>query len=417
MLSASLHARGPLVGPFNYHPIRPNTPVLPYGAAASIATFIDPSVQITNGKSIAINVKTYIAPYARLTATNGFIKIGQNSVIGDNAVLVANPSRSRGTPGIEIGNGVVVGPGALIRGPSTIGAVGTAAKPTSIGANAIIDGATIQPGAIVGALARVGPGVTLPSGFRVLPGANVTTDAEASNPALGKVVPVTTSEITSIQQELADGAELAGGYSTLYQGDSATGISPSAVSKGVFNGSLAPVEGVGPEPGSPTVSFEPSKRSPTFPSPRGFATQAQFYQFRGRIIGNVNFASRVNQVAHHLGRGNSIRADEGQPIKIGSIAQLGNNVTITAPLSGSVTIGQNFRTGNNAVLLGGPTTPAKLGDNVTLGTSSVVARSTLGSNVTIGSRAYVADSTIAAGSTIPDNAIIIKNVLVGMVGA
>ena len=35
----------------------------------------------------------------------------------------------------------------------------------SIGAKGVIDGATIEPGAIVSPLARVGPGVTVPAGL------------------------------------------------------------------------------------------------------------------------------------------------------------------------------------------------------------------------------------------------------------
>jgi carbonic anhydrase/acetyltransferase-like protein (isoleucine patch superfamily) len=396
-----------LAGPFNFHPIRPNTPVLPYGAASTVATFIDTTAQIKSGKTIVVNAKTYIAPYARLDGTGGFLKIGQNSAIQDSAVLVANPNHVRGNPGIVIGNGVVVGNGARVLGNSTIGAFGAEARPTAIGANAVIDGAVIQAGAIVGPLARVGPGVTVPSGFRVLPGANVTTDAQASNPALGKVVAVTQADTGEIQRQLSQNAARAGGYATLYQGDPATGNSPGGVGKGVYNGSLAPVEGASPEPGT-------AGRSPTFPSPRGHATPARITRLRGRIIGNVNFASRVQAVAHALGRGDSIRADEGQPINIGLNPRFGDNVSITTPLSGGVTIGRNFVAGNHSVVLGGP---AKFGDDVTLGDSAVVSRSILGNNVTIGASAYVAQSNIPDGVTIPNNAIIINNVRVGMVGA
>ena len=87
----------------------------------------------------------------------------------------------------------------------------------SIGANAEIDGATIEPGAIVSPLARVGPDVTVPTGYRVLPGANVSTDAEASNPALGMVVPVTASDIATVEKTLSENESLAAGYITLYQ--------------------------------------------------------------------------------------------------------------------------------------------------------------------------------------------------------
>ena len=48
-----------------------------------------------------------------------------------------------------------------------------------------------------------GPGVTVPSGFRVLPGANVTTNEEASKPALGMVVPVTSSDISTIKSTIS----------------------------------------------------------------------------------------------------------------------------------------------------------------------------------------------------------------------
>ena len=88
-----------------------------------------------------------------------------------------------------IGNSVVIGFGARVTGPSTIGSYADGSKPVSIGANALDRRATIQPGAIVSPLARVGPGVTVPGGYMVLPGANVTTNAQASDPTLGMVVP------------------------------------------------------------------------------------------------------------------------------------------------------------------------------------------------------------------------------------
>ena len=73
---------------------------------------------------------------------------------------------------------------------------------------------------------------------------------------------------------------------------------------------------------------------------------------------------RTWQVAFHLGRANSIRADEGQPITIGSIGHTGLHVTINSPLGGTLTIGQDFHAGTGAVILGGPGVNAKLGDNV-----------------------------------------------------
>ena len=198
---------------------RPNTPVLPFGAATKTATFIDTTARIHRGAHVIVGQQTYIAPFVGLDATSGIIRIGNNDDIRDNATIISNPSRSRMNPtSVFIGDSVVVGYGATILGPSSIGAFGSAAKGTKIGANALIDGATIEPGAIVGVLARVGPGVTVPSGFKVLPGMNVTTNAQASDPALGMVVKVSAAEAKNIKNELSNSAELAAGYTTLYQG-------------------------------------------------------------------------------------------------------------------------------------------------------------------------------------------------------
>ncbi|MGC8644197.1 MAG: hypothetical protein ACP5XB_30425, partial [Isosphaeraceae bacterium] len=217
-----------LHNPVGYPAVRPNTPVLPYGAPSKQSTFIDPSARIINGYAVIVSSPGLIAPYSTLNAHGGIIKIGTGSDIMDNATIVANPLHPHTAPAPEvlIGDQVWVGYGATILGPSTIGAYGSSVKPTEIGPGAVIDNATIEPGAIVGALARVGPGVTVKSGYRVLPGKNVTTNAEASSPALGMVVAVTNSDINSLNNLLAANLTLAQGYNTLYQGQSATGSSP-----------------------------------------------------------------------------------------------------------------------------------------------------------------------------------------------
>ena len=151
-------------------PIRPNTPVLPYGIASKLATFIDPTSQINNGYAVIVGSPDFIAPYASLNAHGGIIKIGDDSDILDNASIVANPLHPHTAPApqVLIGNGVLVLYGAKIIGPSTVGAYGSSAAPTEIGPGAVIDQANVEPGAIVSALARVGPGVTVPSGYVVL---------------------------------------------------------------------------------------------------------------------------------------------------------------------------------------------------------------------------------------------------------
>src|SRR5271157_5880366 len=256
--------------PVGYPAVRPNTPVLPFGTAAKLATYIDPTAHIINGYAVIVGAPSFIAPYATLNAHGGIIKIGSGTVILDNSAIVANPLHPHTAPApqVSIGDHVLVLYGAQILGPSTIGAYGSAVMPTEIGPGALIDQANIEPGAIVSALARVGPGVTVPSRYLVLPGKNVTTNAEASDPALGMVRPVTSSDLTDISSKLTANQSLATGYNTLFQGQSATGADgfvPSTVT-GVYNGNLATIEGASAEPGSATAStaFLPPGASPKF---------------------------------------------------------------------------------------------------------------------------------------------------------
>lgn len=402
--------------------VRPNTPVLPFGAATKTATFIDPSVRIVNGNHIIIGTKTYLAPFAHLSAKTGFIKIGTNSAVLDNVIINSNPSNARRpTTDVIIGDSVQIDYGAMVFGSALIGAFGSEAKPTEIGPNAVINGATVQPGAVVGALAYVGPGVVIPAGYFVLPGASITTQAEATDPAFGKVektVPATI--LSNLKSSLTLNADLAAGYTNLYQGNSSTGVNPGSAtataSAGPFNGFLPNVEGASPEPGSSFVPGEPSTRvGPSFPSPTHGAVQGLLFNFRARVIGQVVFGQVAKVVNSVLGGANSIRADEGQPITIGSITQTGNNVTITSPLSGNLTIGQNFVAGNGAVILGGPTVKAVIGDNVNIGAGAVVSQSSIGSGASIGAGSYISNSTVAAGTVIPAGTILIDNVVKGTV--
>ena len=345
-------------------PIRPNTPVLPLESPYATATFIDPSVHIVSGKRQAIGQKDYIAPNVTLDSSKGVILIGSSSTIQDDAKLIANPGkRLSALTGIFVGDNVVIGGGAVVRGPAAIGAKGGAA--TSIGANALIDGAIIAPGAFVGALARVGPGVYVPAGYRVLPGASVTNDAQASDPSLGKVVKLTSSDTLSATatKVIADSVALASGYATLYQGNSAAGGAatagpvPSAVSAAgstIFFGELNNVLGASSEPGSSRgAAFEPASGTPTFLTGNGTLQPIAInlsYRLPARVIGAVSFPNQsatsfasslvgVGKVFNKsepsvASNGVTIRADEGQPFKIGSVSSLGRGVSIHSPGGG-----------------------------------------------------------------------------------
>jgi len=406
-----------LTNPVGYRAVAPNMPIMPFVTPSKKATFIDPTVKIQNGNSVVIGYQNFIGPYADLDGRGGAIKIGNGSDVLDNASIAASPGHGAHAPEVLIGNQVVIGFGAKVIGPSTIGASDSTSKPTSIGANAVIDGATIEPGAIVSPLARVGPGVTVPTGFRVLPGANVTTDAQASNPKLGMVVPVTASDVTTIKSTLSENESLATGYAQLYQGSSATGASPGAnpTLGGINNGNLAAIRGANLDPGPSSASFETSKSGPQFLTPHQGSIGTVLANFPARITGKVEINMRAHQAALHLGRANAIRADQGQPIVIGSIARTGLHVTINSPLGGTLTIGKDFRTGSNVVILSGPGVNAMLGDDVDIGSGAVVVQTSLGSHSSVGKGAYLLNSTFPANTIIPANAIYINNKFEGSV--
>ncbi len=400
--------------------IRPNTPVMPYGVSAKQGTFIDPSVCITNGHAVIVSQNGFIGPYAKLNAAGGIIKIGGYSVILDNASITANPTNAHGKPAPEIliGEQVEISYGATVTGPAVIGGYKSATRPTYVGPGAVIDGATIAPGAFVSALARVGPGVTVPAGMKVLPGANVTTDAEASDPALGKVTPVTAADQADLVKTLNANYSLGIGYITLYQGQSATGASPGTTTSGVFNGNLAAVTGSSQQPGSPTAStaYLPPGAGPKYPAPHRGLVQGLLPSFTSRVTGGARFNQRAMNVQAALGRRNAIRADQGQPISVGSIAGTGYGVTINSPEGGSLTIGHRFAAAGGAVILGGTSAkPSVIGDDVSIGAGAVVDRSSLGSGTTVGALAYVQNSTFPAGTNIPAGAVYINNVHVGQV--
>lgn len=401
--------------PKGFPAVRPNTPVLPYGTTAKQATFIDPSARVANGYAVIVSTGSFLGPYSAFDARAGIIKIGGGTAILDNASIIANPTRSnaRPVPEVLIGNQVQIGYGATVLGPATIGGYGAATKPVSIGPGAIIDGATIEPGAFVSALARVGPGVTVPDGMKILPGANVATTAEATDPTLGKATPVTADDVAELSRTLPANLELGAGYVTLYQGQSQTGPSPGA--PGVFNGDLSQITGSSSRPGA-TATHLPPGTAPKYPSPRRGLVQGRFPAFPARVTGGAQFEQRARDVVESVGRGNSFRADQGQPITVGSISATGAGVTINSPLGGKLAIGQRFAADAGAVILGGADqTTTTLGDDVTIGAGAVVAGSSLGAGSTVGELAYLLNSTFPDGTYIPSRAIYIDNILVGYV--
>ena len=398
-------------GSLGYQLARPNAPVAPF-AATSKPTFVDPSVAIIKGKNIAIGQSDYVAPNTILDASNGYLLIGTGSSIGSAANVQANPTKSTNGFGLIIGDSVLVGAGATLIGPGVIGA--SKGSAVQIGANAVIDQATIQPGAEVGALARVEPGIVIKTGFAVLPGADVTTQAEAQDPTLGKVVKITVPD-SKVTARLTDTTALATGYTGLYQGQSATGPNAGTTSATVFNGSLAPVKGSSPAPGTlagTTFSAgSPKFLAPAnrFINPRGYTNP--FYTFR--LIGAVTFPkSDPFTVEQHVGKHTTIRADIDQPISIGAIGQIGEFVSIHGDRGSKITIGDNLDAGNHVVITGEGAVATSIGNDVSIGDESVVNSSTIGNGAQIGANVYIANSTIAPGQIVPAGSIIVNSKVV-----
>ena len=367
--------------------MQPNKPVMPFATPSKKATFIDPTVSIKNGNTVVIGFKNFIGPYVNLDGRRRRDQDRQHAPTSSTTRRSSpTPVCRHQTPEVLIGDQVVIGFGAKVDGPERDRRLtDSASKPTSIGANALIDGATIEPGAIVSPLARVGPGVTVPPGFRVLPGANVTTDAEASNPTLGHgragdVVRRRDDQVDAFGKRVA-GGRLRHALPGQLGHRCESGRQPD-LSAGSTTATWPRFVGPTCNPARRRLRSSRPRAGPEFLSPRQGLVGVQLSQFPGPDHRQESIIDmRAWQAAHHLGRANAIRADQGQPITIGSIAKTGRHVTINSPLGGTLTIGQNLRTGLER---GDPQRPgvnAKIGDNVKIESGAVVVQTSIGSQL------------------------------------
>ncbi len=356
--------------------VHPNTPVMPFATPTKKASFIDPTVTIENGNSVVISFQSYVAPYATLDGRNGgAIKIGDGSDVLDSARLVANPGHA--VPGAPVAGRQqcvdrIRGEGP---GPQHDRLVLGFGGAHGVGARAVIDDATIEPGAIVSPLARVGPGVTVPSGYRVLPGMDVTTDAEASNPKLGMVVPVTSSDLSALKLRSPTAWDWPRATPTSTRAARPRGPTPAATrrSAGVYNGYLPNVEGASLSPG-PSYVGGTKKEGPEFLTPKQGLIGSLLYQLprpRHRPGGSSpgNAPGRWPSTSAGPTRSAPMKASRSPSARSRTPA-------CTSPSArrsgGTLTIGQDFRAGNDAVILGGPAAKAKIGDDVSIGAGAVV---------------------------------------------
>jgi carbonic anhydrase/acetyltransferase-like protein (isoleucine patch superfamily) len=348
-------------------------------------TFIDPTTVIRGVRRVTIGSQDYVGPFVSLTAMNGgIISMGNGSNVADNVAITAIGQRAS----VTIGDQVIVAHNATVKGPAAIGAPGGA--PTFVGFNAIIDGATVEAGAMVSGLAKVAPGIVIHTGFNVLPGMYIQTQAQADDTSLGKVVPVTLADILSLYNVLHVNQILAAGYAKQ------TVLSPKSV------------RGVGPSPPLP-----PSQPGPSTPVLAGVPTTAP--AFRDRIIGDAWMTNSLRQLDRIMGRDDSIRADEASPFFIGKIARMANRVTIHGLESTNLVSGRGDTFGFHSVIHGGSDSGTDLeattvlGSGVRIGAWDTIFRSQIGNNCVIRPYAYIEASQLAPGTVVPRGAIIIDN--------
>ena len=385
-------------------------------AAADGATFVDPTASLGTRANINLGQQVYIGPFANLHSGSmdprRAVTVGNESNVQDNATLEAEIAA------VTLGEQVIIAHGATVRGArilvpqitvgtskvfaAQIGVTGScpngAAKcPSFVSFNALVDGGIVQKDAMVGALARVGPGVIIPSGYKVLPGKNIATPIQA-NPSNGKIVPVTEADREFMRGVVEVNTCFASSYTQLATEDSNN------------------VLGINYDPGH--CDFNSTRQLPTLGSTH---TPTRDTSFRNRIIGDVRMSNTLSDLNAIMGVHISLRADEGEPFEVGTISSMADGVVFHALEHTHIHLGNDANYGVRSIIHGGPTSFAGFidttvtGEHFTIGAQSVFFRSRAGDNCKVGFKSLVQESDLPAGTTIGDRKVIIGGVEVGVV--
>jgi carbonic anhydrase/acetyltransferase-like protein (isoleucine patch superfamily) len=351
-------------------------------APAAAASFADPTAQLRG--DVLLGDDVYVAPFARLLGRAHRIRVGADSNLQDSVAVTTR----RG--GVRLGERVILAHGSSVRGPATIGVDGSCEhEPCAafVSFNARVDGAVVQRDAMVQALARVGPGVTIPSGRKVLPGRSVDTQAQVA----GETEPVTEADREFVAAVIEVNVAFAKGYRRLARRPS-------------------DVRGIGPDPGG--TDFNTKSQLPRL---AGKPTRRP--GFRNRVIGDVQLADDYPALRHATGARVSLRADEGEPFEIGRIGWMADETTVHALEGNSVSLGARGRFGVHSIVHGGATPfgVTGTGDDVRLGDGAVLFRSRAGDGAAIGARSLVQLTEVAAGAVVPSRTVVIGGVVAGTV--
>jgi carbonic anhydrase/acetyltransferase-like protein (isoleucine patch superfamily) len=373
-------------------------PATTAGAAEAGPTFVDPTALLEKREHIRLGELDYVAPFAHLKAGSSakYIHVGDESNIQDNTYLDAG-----GGP-IEIGDQAILAHGARVLGketPTRIGEDGTCPAPEApghaaapshcpsfVGFNSEIDGAIVEKDAMVLSVARVAPGVRIPSGVKVLPGKEV----ESQDQVAAKSVPMTEADRAFMRGVIHVNVNFAIGYTKL-----------AAESAQNVRG----------------INYEPDPRLlPTF---AGQVTRnpsyARDFGGKARIVGDVHFADPLSRLSAVSGVKNALRADEGQNWDIGTVTTMKDQVTWHALEEAEVETGDRGSYGVHSVIHGGPSSfgprphTTSTGDDVVLKDQAVLFNARVGDGVTIGHKSLVQNSDLRAGTEVPDRVVILND--------
>jgi carbonic anhydrase/acetyltransferase-like protein (isoleucine patch superfamily) len=346
----------------------------------------------------------YIAPFAYLKASGRgtYIHVGDKTNIQDNTFLDAG-----GGP-IEIGDEVILAHGARILGKETVTRVGAGGAcpdpdgpgpeaapsscPSFVGFNSEVDGAIVEKDAMVLSIARVAPGVRIPSGRKVLPGKEVASQDQVAD----KTVLMTAADRAFMAGVIEVNVNFAIGYTRLQA------ESPSNVM------------GINYDAG-PTAT-DPVRDLPTFAGKaRRDPNFAREFGGRARIVGDATFAQTKRQFSAVSGVKNALRADEGEDWSIGWITTMKDNVTWHALEDTRLELGNRGAYGVHSIVHGGPSSFGPFTHTTAAGTDAeikdhaVLFNSVVGDDVTIGVKSLVQNSRLPSGTAVPDRVVILDD--------
>jgi carbon dioxide concentrating mechanism protein CcmM len=317
---------------------------------------------------------SYVGP---LTEIFGDVYIGQNDFIASNSVVRAAPGNK-----VQIGDESNIQDNVTVRAYHDSVSIGDRTSLTHhavvedsdvgnfvfVGYDAEIDDSEVGDKSFVYHGARI-QGVKIPKKSFVGPG--VVVDDQKSANSLPKTDEVDLEKYYDRKEQIDTNKEFAQSYIDLYEKE----------------GYDAVVE-VGP---NPITSWNSRQVEPQI----GKNVELQAFS---RVTGDVEIGDNSS-----VGRRTALRADEGDPISVGSGAAIDDRVTMHATRDSKVEVGKFLVASDDSVLHG----PLKMGDRDFVGENAVVFRARVGDDVQIGEGAIVAGPA-GEGSLleIPDDTLV-----------